>query len=113
MTNGILPFAPYQGILLKPLRNHESLYKKNPAYGQHSALLYVCDQGVPIQYHQSEQIPWVVSIPYVHAYRVKNGIKKIKKGQERSIRSKMVNMVKTRQKPLKIRSKQVKNGHKR
>ena len=36
---------------------------KNPAYGQHSVLLYVCDQGVPILYHQSEQIQWVGSIP--------------------------------------------------
>ena len=36
---------------------------KNPAYGQHSALLYVCDSGVPILYHESKSIPWVLSIP--------------------------------------------------
>ena len=53
---------------------------KNAAYGQQSTLLYVCDQGVPILYHQSEQIP-----------------KNFKEGQERPIRSKMVNTVKTRQ----------------
>ena len=39
------------------------LKQKNPAYRQHSVLSYVCDQGVLILYHQSEQIPWVVSIP--------------------------------------------------
>ena len=37
--------------------------QKNPEYGQHLALPYVCDQGVPILYHQSEQILCVVSIP--------------------------------------------------
>ena len=41
--------------------------KKNPAYGQHSALLYVCDSRVPIlyhgccQYHKSMSIPWVLA----------------------------------------------------
>ena len=37
--------------------------KKNPAYGQHSALSYVCDSGVPILYHEFKSIPWVLSIP--------------------------------------------------
>ena len=36
---------------------------KNPAYGKHSALSYVCDSGVPILYHESKSIPWVLSIP--------------------------------------------------
>ena len=40
--------------------------QKNAAYGQQSTLLYVCDQGVPILYHQSKQIPK----------------KKVKEGQE-------------------------------
>ena len=28
--------------------------QKNPAYGQHSDLSYVCDSGVPILYHESK-----------------------------------------------------------
>ena len=36
---------------------------KNPAYRQHSALFYVCDSGVPILYHVSKSLPWVLSIP--------------------------------------------------
>ena len=39
------------------------LEPKNLAYGQHSTLLYVCDSGVPILYHISKSIPWVLSIP--------------------------------------------------
>ena len=34
--------------------------RKNPAYGQHSALLYMCDSKVPILYHESWSIPWVL-----------------------------------------------------
>ena len=30
---------------------------KNHAYGQHSALSYVCDSGVPILYHECKSIP--------------------------------------------------------
>ena len=71
---------------------------------QHSALSYVCDQGVRILNHQYEQIPWV------HVYRVKNGQTNVKKGQEYSIRSKMVNMVKTGRR--KKRSKKVKKWSK-
>ena len=55
-------------FIWKWFRNQNS--KKKNAYGQHSALSYVCDQGV---YHQSEWIRWVVSIPQVHVYRVENG----------------------------------------
>ena len=57
-------------------------YKRNPTYGQHLAL--VCDQVLPILYHQSDQITWVVSIPQFHVYRVKHGKKKsrtVKNGQ--------------------------------
>ena len=42
--------------------------KKNPAYRQHSALLYVSDSGEPILYHESKLVPWVLSIPWVHVY---------------------------------------------
>ena len=36
---------------------------KNPAYGQHSALPYLCNLGVPILHHESMSIPWVLSTP--------------------------------------------------
>ena len=37
---------------------------KNLAYGQHShTLLYVYESGVPILYHESKSIPWVLSMP--------------------------------------------------
>ena len=42
--------------------------KKNLACGKHFALLYVCDSRVPILYHVSKSIPWVLSIPWVHVY---------------------------------------------
>ena len=42
--------------------------RKNSAYGQHSALSYVCDSGAPIWYHESKSIPSVLSIPWVHVY---------------------------------------------
>ena len=32
--------------------DHNENNHKNTAYGQHSALLYVCDSGVPILYHE-------------------------------------------------------------
>ena len=35
---------------------------KIPAYGQNSALSYVCVSGVPILYHESKSIPWVLFI---------------------------------------------------
>ena len=38
------------------------------AYGQHSALLYLCDSGVPILYHESKSIPWVLSISWIYIY---------------------------------------------
>ena len=51
----------------------------NPAYGQHSAISYVCLSRIPILYHESNSTPWVVvntkslcqynkslSIPWVH-----------------------------------------------
>ena len=31
--------------------------RKNPAYGQHSALSYMWDSGVPILYHVSKSVP--------------------------------------------------------
>ena len=49
----------------KPKLNKVKIY---PAYGQHTALSYVCDLGVPILNHESESIPWVFSIPWVHVY---------------------------------------------
>ena len=42
--------------------------KKNHTFGKHLVLLYVCDSGVPILYHESESIPWVLSIPWIHVY---------------------------------------------
>ena len=50
------------------LKNHKiplntKTDKKYPAYGQHLALLYMCDSGVPILYCGSMSIPWVFSIP--------------------------------------------------
>ena len=33
--------------------------KKNPAYLQHSALLYACVSRLPILYHESKSIPWI------------------------------------------------------
>ena len=47
------------------------LATKNPAYGQHSALSYVWDSGVPILCHVSKSIPWVLSITWVHAYTMR------------------------------------------
>ena len=47
-----------------------SVFEKNPAYGQHSALLYVCDSGLEILYHESKSIPWVLSITRVHVYTI-------------------------------------------
>ena len=41
---------------------------KDPAYGQQLALLYVCDSGVPILYHEFKSKPLVLSIPWVHVY---------------------------------------------
>ena len=54
---------------------------ENPAYGQYTALLCVCDSGVPIIYHGSMSIPWVyvytmssclynesMAIPWVHVF---------------------------------------------
>ena len=41
----------------------EKTVLKNAVYGQHSALSYMCDSGVTIQYHKSKSIPWVLSIP--------------------------------------------------
>ena len=48
--------------------------RKNSAYGQHSALSYVYDSGVPKLYHKSEsnhgfcQYYESMSIPWVHVY---------------------------------------------
>ena len=36
---------------------------ENTAYGQHMALSYMSDSGVPILYHESKSISWVLSIP--------------------------------------------------
>ena len=41
---------------------------KNAAHGQHLALLHVCDLGLPILYHESKSIPWLLPIPWVHVY---------------------------------------------
>ena len=38
-------------------RNEGKLVNKYPAYRQHSALLYMCDSGVPVLYHESKSIP--------------------------------------------------------
>ena len=60
------PKIKFQTFYFSPIiKSMFSLYNlnKNPAYKQHLALLYMSDQGVPILHHQSETIPWVVSIP--------------------------------------------------
>ena len=49
-------------IIMKLLYAHTDDLE-NPAYGQHSTLSYVCDSEVPILYHMSKSIPWVLSIP--------------------------------------------------
>ena len=41
----------------------ELVHLQNLAYGQH---LYVCYSGVPIIYHESESLPWGMSIHRVH-----------------------------------------------
>ena len=60
-------------------------WKKNPAYKQHLALLYVCDSGLPLLYHESKSKPLVLSITWVlsnsnyeyHEPRFFNNIKTI------------------------------------
>ena len=37
------------------LKKNTVLVPKNPTYGQHLALLYVCDSGVPILHHERTQ----------------------------------------------------------
>ena len=62
-----LPFFLINVFQKKSLLLMEGL-QKNPVYGQHSALSYICDEGVYILYHESESVPWVLSIPWVQIY---------------------------------------------
>ena len=55
--------ACYEGQLLAPA----------PAlapYGYYLGLLYVCDSGVPILYHEFKSLLWVFSIPWDHVYNM-------------------------------------------
>ena len=43
--------------------------RKNPAYGQPSVLLYVCDSTLlSLLYHVSKPLPWVLSMPWFQVY---------------------------------------------
>ena len=74
----------------KTKRQCVTSHYKNAAYGQQSTISYVCDQGVPILYHQSEQIPKKGQGRSRTVNTVKNGqygqnqTKPVKKGQKGS-----------------------------
>ena len=46
----------------------ENLVEKSRIRATLNPLLYVCDSRVPILYHESKSIPWVLSVPWLNIY---------------------------------------------